>query len=192
MSHGVFREACFLASAADPRGYPAHRRVEVALAGRSNVGKSSLVNALAGDSRLARTSKRPGRTQTLNFYALTGSLCLVDLPGYGFADVPERVRAAWGAMIETYLREREELKAILLLIDSRHGPTGDDLEMWRWIGASGRRGLVVATKWDKVKPGQRVKRKKEMEAAVAAPVIPFSAVTGEGIAALSSFLMSLA
>src|SRR5690606_39980028 len=133
----------------------------------------------------------PGRTQTLNFYALTDSLCLVDLPGYGFAEVPHRVRAGWARMIEGYLTGRDQLKAILLLVDGRHGPTGDDLEMWEWIKASGRSGLAVATKWDKVKKSLRVKRMKEMEAALAAPVLPFSAVTSEGKQGLMSFLLSL-
>lgn len=187
----MFREARFITSATSPEGYPVHRRIEVALAGRSNVGKSSLINAIAGTKKLARVSKRPGRTQTLNFYALTDSLCLVDLPGYGYAEVPERVRAAWGPMIEGYLKTREQLKAILLVIDARHGPLEDDLVMWRWIEASGRAGLAVATKWDKVKSSQRAKRIKEMETALAASVLPFSAVTFEGGEALCAYLRSL-
>ncbi|MBO2521045.1 MAG: ribosome biogenesis GTP-binding protein YihA/YsxC [Clostridia bacterium] len=187
----MFRQARFLTSATGPEGYPVHRRTEVALAGRSNVGKSSLINALTGKKGLAKVAKRPGRTQTLNFYALTDSLCLVDLPGYGFAEVPHRVRAGWARMIEGYLTGRDQLKAILLLVDGRHGPTGDDLEMWEWIKASGRSGLAVATKWDKVKKSLRVKRMKEMEAALAAPVLPFSAVTSEGKQGLMSFLLSL-
>jgi len=161
------------------------------LAGRSNVGKSSLINALTGLKGLARVGKRPGKTQTLNFYALTESLCVVDLPGYGYADVPERVRVGWGRMIEGYLKAREQLKAILLVVDGRHGPTADDIQMWSWIQASGRAGFAVATKWDKVKTSQRAKRIKEMEAELAASVLPFSSVTGEGKAALASYLRSL-
>lgn len=187
----AFSQARFLVSATSPQGYPKHKRTEVALAGRSNVGKSSLINALTVRG-LAHVGKRPGRTQTINFFALNEALCLVDLPGYGYAEVPERVRAAWGPMIERYLTSREQLGAIILLLDGRHGPTADDLEMLAWLKRSERDFRIVATKWDKVKKNQRLKRKKEMEEATACEVIPFSAVTSEGKAALIAYLVSLA
>ncbi|HLS89877.1 MAG TPA: ribosome biogenesis GTP-binding protein YihA/YsxC [Limnochordia bacterium] len=186
-----FSKARFLTSATTPDGYPRHRRVEVALAGRSNVGKSSLINTLTAKG-LARVGKRPGRTQTINFYALSDTLCLVDLPGYGYAEVPERVRAAWGPMIERYLTGREQLRAMILLVDGRHGPTADDLHMLEWLKQWGRDFKIVATKWDKVKKSQRVKRMREMEVATNSTIIPFSAVTSEGKAALISYLLSLA
>ena len=116
----------------------------------------------------------------------------MDLPGYGYAEVPERVRAAWGAMIERYLTGREQLRAIILLLDGRHGPTADDLHMLEWLKQRGRDFRVVATKWDKVKKSQRVKRMREMKAATNSTIIPFSAVTSEGRSALISYLLSLA
>lgn len=187
----AFREARFLAGATSPRGYPEHRRVEVALAGRSNVGKSSLINAVTGVQGLARVSKRPGRTQTLNFYALNDELCLVDLPGYGYAEAPRRVRASWGPMIERYLSTREQLRAVVLLVDGRHGPTDDDRQLWEWLETTRLKRLALAAKWDQVKPSQRVRRTKEMEAALGAPLLPFSAVTSEGKDALIAYLLSL-
>lgn len=186
-----FRQARFLVSATNPKGYPEHARIEVALAGRSNVGKSSLINALTGIRGLAHVGKRPGRTQTINFFALTDALCLVDLPGYGYAEVPERVRAAWGPMIEGYLSTRVQLRAVILLVDGRHGPTGDDLQMWKWLEHSGRERVALATKWDKVKRSQRLKRKKEMEEALASSVLPFSSITSEGKDALTAYLKRL-
>lgn len=187
-----FREARFLTSATSSRGYPDHRRIEVALAGRSNVGKSSMINAVTGVRGLARVGKRPGRTQTLNFYALTDSLCLVDLPGYGYAKAPERVRAAWGPMIERYLTSRDQLHSVILLIDARHGPTRDDLQMWEWLKTTRLDRLVLASKWDKVKKSQRAKRRKEMEEALGAALLPFSATTLEGKDAVIAYLLSLA
>lgn len=178
MTH--FSEARLLASAAGPADYPRHERTEVALAGRSNVGKSSLINALVPMRRLARVSKEPGKTRTLNFYALDERLCLVDLPGYGYARVSRTLREAWGPMVEEYLRHRPQLKLILVLVDARHGPTADDLEMWAWAKHAPQEALAVATKWDKVKPSQRVRRLREMEAALGGPPLLFSAVTGEG------------
>lgn len=186
-----FRQAKFLVSATSPKGYPEHRRIEVALAGRSNVGKSSLINAVSGVRGLAHVGKRPGRTQTINFFALTDGLCLVDLPGYGYAEAPERVRAAWGPMIERYLATREQLRSIILLVDSRHGPTPDDLQMWEWLKVSDHERIALAAKWDKVKKSQRPKRKKEMEEALGAPLLPFSASTLEGKDELIRYLLSL-
>lgn len=163
----------------------------MALAGRSNVGKSSLVNAVTGVRSLAKTAKRPGRTQTLNFYALDDSLALVDLPGYGYAQVPERVRARWGPMIETYLMGRDLLRGVILLIDARHGPTDDDMMLWEWLVTLPLARLVVASKWDKLKRSQQARRLKEMENAIKATVVPFSAETKEGKDQVLKFLHAL-
>src|SRR5690606_24221942 len=122
---------------------------------------------------LARTAKRPGRTQTLNFYAVDDRLALVDLPGYGYAEVPERIRAAWGPMIEGYLNERSQLHAVILLVDARHGPTRDDVSFWEWLAASRLTPLAVATKWDKLKRSEEARRLKEIKAGLATDqVIP--------------------
>src|SRR5690554_2093715 len=127
-------DAEFLTSAVNPQGYPNHGLPEVALVGRSNVGKSSLINALVNRRKFARVSNQPGRTQTINFYRVD-TLCLVDLPGYGFARVPESVRLRWQPMIEGYLTERPNLTGVIYLVDIRHGPTQDDRQMHAWLRA---------------------------------------------------------
>lgn len=175
-----FPRAEFLTSAATPSQYPRHRRKEVALAGRSNVGKSSFVNAITNRKGLAHVSKQPGRTRTLNFIALDDALCLVDLPGYGYAKVSEQVRASWGEAIEAYLTGREQLVAVCLLIDGRHGPTPDDLTMMEWLENSSLGRIVIGTKWDKVARSARHRRLREMQSALGAEVLPFSAQTKEG------------
>src|SRR5690606_30432191 len=116
---------------------------------------------IANRKGLAYVSKQPGRTRTINFIALDDALCLVDLPGYGYAKAPGRVRASWGAMIEGYLAGRKQLVAVLLLIDGRHGPTPDDLAMMEWLNESRLEHVVVATKWDKVKKSARHRRLQE-------------------------------
>jgi len=175
-----FPDAEFLTSAVQPDQYPRHRRKEIALAGRSNVGKSSFVNAIANRKGLAYVSKQPGRTQTINFIALDEALCLVDLPGYGYAKVPERIRASWGAIIEGYLSGREQLVAVCLLVDGRHGPTRDDLTMVEWLAHAPYECFAIATKWDKVARGVRIRRLKEIAEALGMEVVPFSAHSGEG------------
>ena len=176
----AFENARLIASTLSPDGYPRHSRAEVALAGRSNVGKSSLVNALVPMRRLAHVSKEPGRTRTINFYALDDRLCLVDLPGYGYARVSQALKESWGRAIEQYLRTRPELRAVIVLIDARHGPTRTDLELWNWMREAPPRAFAVATKWDKLKQGERARRLREMRAALGEEPIAFSAVTGEG------------
>lgn len=188
----AWQRCAFLGSATGPSGYPAPTFPEVALMGRSNVGKSSLINALARRRDLARTSKTPGRTQTLNFFLCEDRFILVDLPGYGYARVPESVRARWGRMIEAYLEGREVLKGALLLIDGRHGPTEDDLALWRWLQERGLNALVVATKWDKVKSSQRRRRLAEMEECMGREIVPFSASSGEGVSRVAAQLLKLA
>lgn len=135
---------------------------EIAFIGRSNVGKSSLINALANQKQLAKVSKTPGRTQLINLFALDDERTVVDLPGYGFANAPKAMRASWGAMIEDYLREREALTRILLLVDGEIGPTKLDVTMIEWLDHFDLPFAVIATKQDKVKSSQRQKRKREL------------------------------
>ena len=137
---------------------------EVAFIGRSNVGKSSLINALANQKQLAKVSKTPGRTQLLNLFELRDGRTIVDLPGYGFANAPKAARANWGRMTEAYLLEREGLERILVLVDGEIGPTKLDVAMLEWLRSSGLPHAVIATKHDKVKSSQRQKRKRELAA----------------------------
>lgn len=160
---------------------------EVAVVGRSNVGKSSLLNALANQRQLARTSSTPGRTQLLNQFQLRRGGTLVDLPGYGFAKAPEKVRDAWRRRMFAYLEQREELVVVLLLVDGAVGPTSSDLEMLQRLRSLGRQVVVVATKRDKVKPSKRQKREGEVaRACEVSPdeVVWVSATKGDGIDAL--------
>ncbi|MEY2474879.1 MAG: GTP-binding protein [Actinomycetota bacterium] len=161
-------------------------RAEVAVVGRSNVGKSSLINALGNRKALARVSKTPGRTQLLNCFELAGDdgATLVDCPGYGYAAVPARMRASWQRMIETYLLERDQLEMIIVLVDGEIGPTKLDVQLLDWLRASTRPHTVVATKHDKVKSTQRDKRKRELAAACnlePSDVVWVSATKGTGI-----------
>jgi GTP-binding protein len=139
-------------------------RSEVAIVGRSNVGKSSLLNALAGKQGLAHTSKTPGRTQLLNAFALGADAAVVDCPGYGYAKVSKTQRATWGRMMDRYLLEREPLAMVLVLVDGEIGPTKLDVQVLDWFQAEGVPHTVVATKHDKVKASQRDKRKRELAA----------------------------
>jgi GTP-binding protein len=135
---------------------------EIAIVGRSNVGKSSLINALANRKQLAKVSKTPGRTQLLNLFAFGDGTTLMDLPGYGYAKVPGSVRATWPEMIEGYLLGREHLDVVLVLVDAEVGPTPIDVSTIGWLQDSGLNVRIVATKSDKVKSSKRVKRKKEL------------------------------
>lgn len=141
-------------TAVKPAQYPAGQLPEIALAGRSNVGKSSIVNTLLNRKGLARVSSEPGKTRGINFYNVDDSLYFVDLPGYGFARVSKEEKAAWGSMIETYLNMRKQLKIVLLLVDIRHSPTEDDRMMYHWIKEQEIPCIVVATKSDKISRGQ--------------------------------------
>jgi GTP-binding protein len=135
---------------------------EIAVVGRSNVGKSSLINALANRKALAKVSKTPGRTQLLNLFAFGDGTTLMDLPGYGFAKVPARVRATWGEMIEGYLLERDGLRTVMVLVDAEVGPTPIDVNTLEWLAANDLPVKVVATKHDKVKSSRRDRRRKEL------------------------------
>lgn len=163
---------------------PDNRLPEIAFAGKSNVGKSSLINALMNRKALARTSAQPGKTQTINFYNINDAMYLVDLPGYGYAKVPQSERAKWGKMIENYLHQSRQLKAVFLLIDIRHTPGANDKTMYDWIVYQGFRPVIIATKLDKLKRSQVAKALKEVRAGLGlAPedtVIPFSAQTKQG------------
>lgn len=156
----------FLLSADDVGGLPASP-AEIAVAGRSNVGKSTLLNALAGSAKLARTSKTPGRTRLLNCFATPTGATVVDLPGFGYAKVSATERDAWRRRMERYLVEREPLVATLLLIDGEVGPTGLDKEMLAWLRGHGVAFHIVATKHDKVRSSQRVRRKRDLAAGCA-------------------------
>ena len=142
--------------------YPLANLKEIALAGRSNVGKSSFVNSMTGRRNLARTSSQPGKTRTINFYNMDEKFRLVDLPGYGYAKASKKDRDKWAEAINTYLETRENLEEIFLVIDFRHSPTALDIQMYEYIKHFGYRGVVIATKADKVKRNQRPKHIKEI------------------------------
>ena len=163
---------------------PETDRVEIAFAGKSNVGKSSLINALMNRKALARTSATPGKTQTINFYNINDIMYLVDLPGYGYAKVSEREKEQWGKLIERYLHTSKQLRAVFLLIDIRHEPSANDRMMYEWIVAQGYHPIIIATKLDKLKRSQvqkHVKMVKEgLKLLPGTTVIPFSAETKQG------------
>ena len=157
---------------------------EVAFAGKSNVGKSSLINGLLNRKSLARTSSQPGKTQTINFYKVNGDLYLVDLPGYGYAKVSNEIKAKWGRMIENYLHGSKQLKAVFLLVDIRHEPSANDKDMYQRIVAQGYEPVIIATKLDKIKRSQVQKQikilKEGLKLLPGTQLIPFSAETKQG------------
>ena len=157
---------------------------EVAFAGKSNVGKSSLINALMNRKSLARTSSQPGKTQTINFYNINKELYFVDLPGYGYAKVSREVKEKWGKMIEKYLRSSKQLKAVFLLIDIRHEPSANDVMMYDWILENGYEPIIIATKLDKINRSQVQKNVKvirdKLKVRPGTQIIPFSAATKQG------------
>lgn len=163
---------------------PKNEIPEIAFAGKSNVGKSSLINALMNRKSLARTSSQPGKTQTINFYNINDAMFLVDLPGYGFAKVSQGEKEKWGKMIERYLHSSKMLKAVFLLVDIRHEPNANDKQMYEWVTASGYQPVIIATKLDKIKRSQVPKQLKIIrEGLKLAPgtiMIPFSAQSKQG------------
>ena len=163
---------------------PETELLEVAFAGKSNVGKSSLINALMNRKSLARTSATPGKTQTINFYNVNKELYLVDLPGYGYARVSEKEKIQWGKLIERYLHSSKQLKAVFLLIDIRHEPSENDKLMYSWIVNQGYNPIIIATKLDKIKRSQVQKHMKMirqgLELVPGTTIIPFSAETKQG------------
>ena len=176
--------ARFLVSATSPAQYPRLRLPEVAFAGRSNVGKSSLINTLVLHKGLAKTSSRPGKTQTINFFLINERFLFVDLPGYGYARVPRALQARWRPMVETYLQQRKTLRAVVHILDLRHPPTILDKQLRTWLVARGIRVVTVATKADKVKRGRQQAQLQEIRRVLAIPadepLILFSARTREG------------
>ncbi len=163
---------------------PENDKPEIAFAGKSNVGKSSLINGLINRKSLARTSSQPGKTQTINFYNVNKDLYFVDLPGYGFANVPQSVKEKWGKMIERYLQSSKMLKAVFLLIDIRHDPSKNDKEMYDWVVYNGYEPIIIATKLDKIKRSQVDKQIKAIRVGLNAKkdtlIVPFSSVTKQG------------
>ncbi|MBR2259690.1 MAG: YihA family ribosome biogenesis GTP-binding protein [Blautia sp.] len=163
---------------------PDTQKPEIAFAGKSNVGKSSLINALMNRKSLARTSAQPGKTQTINYYLINRDMYLVDLPGYGYAKASVEVKAKWGKMIERYLHTSKNLKAVFLLVDIRHKPGENDRQMHDWIKANGYRPVVIATKLDKLKRSQVAGCIKEVRQGLSMEkdqlLIPFSAQTRQG------------
>lgn len=157
---------------------------EIAFAGKSNVGKSSMLNALINRKSLARTSSTPGKTQTINYYNVNQMLYFVDLPGYGYAKVAQSVKEKWGKMIEKYLKKSPTLKAVFLLVDIRHEPGANDRDMYDWIVANGFNPVIIATKLDKISKGQIQKQTSIIRKSLGAPsgtkIIPFSAETKQG------------
>lgn len=163
---------------------PENIHPEIAFAGKSNVGKSSLINALMNRKSLARTSAQPGKTQTINFYNINDELYFVDLPGYGYAKANESVKAKWGKMIEDYLHQSKQLKAVFLLIDIRHEPSANDRNMYQWVLSHGYHPIIIATKLDKINRSQIQKHVKMVREGLQAEkgtiIIPFSATTKQG------------
>ena len=171
----------FVKSAIEPLGYPGDGLPEIAFLGRSNVGKSSLINSLLGVRGLARTSSTPGRTQLINFFLVNDAFHFVDLPGYGYARAPLDVKRKWGAMTEQYLASRPNLVLSILISDLRHEPTRLDLQMKEWLSARGRPFIVVATKADKLSGNQlRASLSRGSKVLGGSELIPYSAVTRKG------------
>jgi GTP-binding protein len=179
----LVKTAEFVTSAVNPSQYPPALYPEVAFSGRSNVGKSSLINTLVNRKRLVKTSSTPGRTQLINFFSVNGILSLVDLPGYGYAKVPESVRSKWGPMIETYLKGREALKAVVLILDVRRTPGIEEKNFIDWLALYRRAAILVVTKADKLSASARKKQRQAISAALdvdPSTLILFSAKTHLG------------
>ena len=176
-------KAEFVTSAVDAAGFPQPDRPEIAFGGRSNVGKSSLINALVQRKKLVKTSKTPGRTQTINFFNVNDELYIVDLPGYGFARVPDQVRRSWGPMIEGYLGNRPNLRAVVVVMDLRRGVEEDDYELIMAAPHFGIQPVMVFTKADKFKKNAREQRRRELARDIEAnpgELILFSSTQGMG------------
>ncbi|MEO3946997.1 ribosome biogenesis GTP-binding protein YihA/YsxC [Gorillibacterium sp. CAU 1737] len=186
------KQAEFVISAVGPGQYPEDALPEIALAGRSNVGKSSLINRLISRKNLARTSSQPGKTQTLNYYRINDFFYFVDVPGYGYAKVSRTERAAWGRFIEQYLVGREPLRRVMLIIDVRHPPTKDDQAMYDWLRHHDLPIVVIATKADKIPRSQWQKHVKIVRETLGMPkgdpLVLFSSETGQGLEELWALL----
>lgn len=180
----IIRKAEFVITAVSKAQYPAEDRPEIAFVGRSNVGKSSLINSMLNRKGLARTSSQPGKTRAINFFNINDSLYFVDLPGYGYAKVSKEEKKNWGKIIEEYLYNRKSIIDVVLLVDIRHEPTGDDKLMYEWIKSYSRNITVVATKVDKISRGQYQKHisviRKALQMESDNNIIMFSSETKQG------------
>lgn len=185
-------KAEFTASAVNPEQYPQKSEGEIALVGRSNVGKSSLINKFVNRKGMAHTSSQPGKTQTLNFYHINDSWYFVDLPGYGYARVSKAAKSTWAKFINEYLLKRAQLAGIMQIVDLRHPPSRDDVDMYEWLTQSGIPFLLVATKADKISRGQWPLHKRIILSHLGAPpeqeLLVFSAQTGVGLEELASWV----
>ncbi|MDA5108957.1 ribosome biogenesis GTP-binding protein YihA/YsxC [Brevibacillus thermoruber] len=174
----------FVVSAVGPKQYPTDGLPEIALVGRSNVGKSSLLNKMMNRKGLARTSSKPGKTQTLNYFRVNNMLYFVDFPGYGYAKVAKSLKQQWGKMIENYLKQRQELRFVIQLVDIRHAPSKDDVAMYDWCKEIGIPTVVVATKGDKIARGRWLQHTKvireQLQLRGDDALIVFSSETGQG------------
>lgn len=181
----IIKKAEILISAVKKEQYPDMTVPEIAFAGKSNVGKSSMINALLNRRSLARTSSQPGKTQTLNFYNINDEFNFVDLPGYGYAKVAKTEQGKWATMIDTYLHSRQQLKEVILLVDIRHEPGKNDQQMYQWIKSFGFTGYVIASKADKLSRSQQIKSlnliKKTLQIKDTSLIYPFSAASKSGV-----------
>lgn len=189
------RDVQFLGGQASPGGWrPANELPEIAMSGRSNVGKSSLINRLLRRRAIARVSQTPGKTREINFYRVNDTFCLVDLPGYGFARVSKEMRGEWRTLIEGYLRRSPHLRGIVQLVDARHAPSADDRQMLDALAHLGAPAIIVATKVDKLRRAEAAARPAEIARELGVDVeqvIPFSAITGEGRDELAAAMVAL-
>ncbi|NLM96703.1 MAG: YihA family ribosome biogenesis GTP-binding protein [Halanaerobiaceae bacterium] len=185
----------FVTSAYSSKNFPVHNFLEIAFSGRSNVGKSSMINKLVNNSKLARTSSQPGRTQSINFYNIDDRFFLVDLPGYGFARVPQKMKEQWRHLIDDYLRNRPNLAGIVQIVDARHKPSKEDQMMVDWLMATGIPTLIAATKVDKISRGERAKQEKLIRETLKldkeVPFCFFSARTTEGVNFVTDFILEI-
>lgn len=176
-------KAEIVTSAVSKDHYPKSHLPEIAMAGRSNVGKSSFINNIIGRKNLVRISSKPGKTRTLNFYTINDAFYFVDVPGYGYAQVSKGEKEKWGIMMEEYFETREQLKVVVLIVDMRHKPSNEDIQMFDYITYLGRPIIVIATKQDKIPKGKRQKQINEIKSHLVSEqditLIPFSAETGE-------------
>ena len=181
----IVKNAEFVISAVGPKQYPTDNLPEIALSGRSNVGKSSMINKFINRKNLARTSSKPGKTQTLNYYKVNDDFYFVDLTGYGFAQVSQAEKDKWAKFIDAYLAKRENLCGVIQLVDLRHPPSKDDINMYEWLMHMHKDVLIVATKCDKISKGQWLKHIKQVREGLKADkeqkIIAFSAETGQGV-----------
>jgi GTP-binding protein len=179
----IIKSAEFIKSAAKSSDYPPARLPEIVFAGRSNVGKSSLINILVNRKRLAKTSSTPGRTQLINFFEINAELVFVDIPGFGYAKVPEAIRRSWAPMIETYLATRRTLKGLVLIMDSRRTPGAEEMALVDWLNRHQIAGVLALTKIDKLSRSRQQARARSAAAALSVPqedIVLFSAKTRQG------------